>query len=127
MGINVTARSKAKLKRSLKGDITMLFYTATIIISFLIVVPIIILIHKLDSSINEANSIIEADSDFSFDKRLAVTASTSGQKCRVRPMNLDCTKFTIRLKHLIVRPIREEMPASNDKSIKIVAREVPKS
>ena len=127
MGINVTARSKAKLKRSLKGDITMLFYTATIIISLLIVVPIIILIHRLDSSINEANSIIETNSDFSFDERLAVTAGTSGQKCRVRPVNLDCSHSTLRFKQLIVKPIREEMPASNDKSIKIVAREVPKS
>ena len=105
----------------------MLFYTATIIISFLIVVPIIILLHKLDSSINEANSINKINSDFSFDKRLAVTAGTSGQKCRVRQVNLDCTKSTIRLKQLIVRPIREEMPASNDKSIEIVAQEVPKS
>ena len=98
----------------------MLFYTATIFISFLIVVPIIILIHKLDSSINEDIS------DFSFDERLAETVGTSGQKYRVRPVNLDCAKSTIRLKQVAVRPIREEMPASNDKSIKIVAKEVPK-
>ena len=104
----------------------MLFYTATIIISLLIVVPIIILIQKLDSSINEANSIKEANSDFSFDERLALTSGTSGQKYRVRPVILDCAKSTIRLKQLTVRPIREEISASNDTSIETVEKEVPK-
>ena len=104
----------------------MLFYTATIIISFLIIVPIIILIQNLDSSINEANSIIEADSDFSFDKRIAATGSTSDQKCRVKPVILDCSESTIQLKQLTVRPICEKVSASNDKSFKTVAMVVPK-
>jgi len=98
----------------------MLFYTATIAISLLIAVPIIILIYETNSLTNKENS------DLSFDKRIAATGSTSGQKCHANPVILDCTKFTIRFKLLPVRPIREEMPASNDKSFKIVAEEVPK-
>lgn len=98
----------------------MLFYTATIAISLLIAVPIIILIYKTDFLTHKENS------DLVFDERIAETGSTSGQKYHVKPGTLDCTKSTIRFKQLIVRPIREEMPASNDKSFKIVAKEVLK-
>ena len=79
----------------------MLFYTATIIISFLIAVPIIVLIHKTDSLTNEENS------DFSFDELIAATGSNPGQKYRVKPVNLDFAKSTNRRKQLT---IREEKP-----------------
>ena len=82
----------------------MLFYTATIIISFLIAVPIIILIYETDSLTNKENS------DFSFDELVAATGSTSGQKYRVKPVNLDYAKSTNRRKQLTVTPVHEEKP-----------------
>ena len=94
----------------------MLFYTATIIISLSIIVPIIILVHKLDSVAKED------ESDFSFDERVASIAASSDQKYNVRPVNLDYAKPTNLDKQLTVKPIREETPASNDKSFKIVPK-----
>ena len=98
----------------------MLFYTATIAISLLIAVPIIILIYKTDFLTHKENS------DLVFDERIAATGSTSDQKCRVKPVILDCSESTIQLKQLTVRPICEEVSASNDKSFKTAAMAVPK-
>lgn len=108
------------MKRSLKGDITMLFYTATIAIILLIAVPIIILIYETDFLVNKENS------DFSFDERIAATGSTSGQKYRVEPVDLDNVEPIIRCEQHIVRPILEEMPACNDKSFETVTKEASK-
>ena len=99
----------------------MLFYTAIVAISLLIAVPIIILIYQTNSLTNKENS------NFGFDERIAAAGSTPGQKYRVKPVILDNAKSTVRFKQLTVRPIREETPASNDKSFKIVAKEVPKA
>ena len=96
----------------------MLFYTAIVAISLLIAVPIIILIYQTNSLTNKENS------NFGFDERIAAAGSTSGQKYRVKPVLLDNAKSTVRFKQLTVKPIREEIPASNDN--KIVAKEVPK-
>ena len=93
-------------------------YTATIIFSLLVAVPIIILIYQTVSSLNKATN-------FSLDKRLATTNGASGQKFHVKRMNVDYAKSNIRRKQDTVTPIRAETLASVDRSLKIVAMKVP--
>ncbi|MDX2418638.1 MAG: hypothetical protein QNK19_14350 [Xanthomonadales bacterium] len=119
LGLSVTARSKAKLKRSHKGGITMLFYTVTVVFSLLVAVPIFILIYKTDSLADEAVS------DSIFDKPATTTSSTSVKKFRVKSVNLDDAKSIIQRKQGTVTPIHEEKPASVDRSFKTVANEEP--
>ena len=88
----------------------MSIYTATIIFSLFVAVPIIILIYGTVSSLNKANS------NFSFDERLATTGGASGQKFHVKPVNVDYAKSTIRRKQATVTPIRAETLASVDRS-----------
>ena len=106
----------------------MSIYTATIIFSFSVAVPIIILIYQTVSSLNKANS------NFSLDEPLATTGDASSPKCHVKPMNVDYAKSNIRCKQVTVTPIREETnvtpirektPASVDRSCKIVAMNMP--
>ena len=97
----------------------MLFYTATIVFSLLVAVPIIILIYKTDSLANEAVS------ESIFDERVTTTNSPSVKKFRVKQVNLDHAKSTNRRKQLTDTPIRAEKPASVDRPFKIVTKEEP--
>ena len=99
----------------------MLTYTAIIIISVLVTIPIIILIYKTISLGNKATS------DFNFDERIAATVSASGLKYHVKPVNVGHAKSTTRRKQDqdTVTPIRAEKHASVDSLIKIVAKEAP--
>ena len=99
----------------------MLIYTAIIIISVLVGVPIIILIYETISLGNKATS------DFNFDERIAATVSASGLKYHVRPVNVDYAKSTIRRKQDTVTPIRAEKLASVDRLCKIVTKEAPEN
>ena len=107
------------MKRSLKGDITMLFYTATIVFSLLTAIPIIILIYQTDSLANKAVA------DSIFDDRATTTGSTSAKKFRVKPVKLDDAKSIIRRKQLNNAPDHDEKPATVDTPLKVVANEVP--
>ena len=97
----------------------MSIYTATIIFSLLVAVPIIILIYKTVSSVNKATS------NFSFDERITTTVGALGPKFHVKPVNVDYAKSNIRRKQVAVTPIRAETLASADRSLKIVAMKVP--
>ena len=97
----------------------MLFYTATIVFSLLVAVPILILIYQTDSLANEAVS------DSIFDKQATTTGSASVKKFRVKQVNLDNAESIIRRKQDTVTPIHEEKPASVDRPFKAVAKEEP--
>ena len=97
----------------------MIFYTATVVFSLLVAIPIFILIYKTDSLADEAVS------DSIFDKPATTTSSTSVKKFRVKQVNLDDAKSIIQRKQLAATPIRAEKPASVDGPFKTVAKEEP--
>ena len=92
----------------------MSIYTATIIFSFSVAVPIIILIYKTVSSVNKATS------NFNFDERAIKNVGASGPKVQVKPVNVDYAKSSIRRTQSNVTPIRAGTLASADRSLNIV-------
>jgi len=97
----------------------MSIYTATIIFSLLVAVPIIILIYKTVTSVNKSSS------HFNFDERITTTVGASGPKFHVKSMNVDYAKSNVQAKQATVTPIRAETLASAGRPLNVVAMKVP--
>ena len=96
----------------------MLLYTTMLVISFLVAVPIIILIYAAISAVNKVAA------ELSSDELIAATGSASVQQYRVK---LNYAKAAIRRNQDTARPLREEKLASADGSCNAGAEEVPRT
>lgn len=95
----------------------MLLYTSILVVSFLVAVPILIIIYE---TITVAN---KAASELSYDEAVATTGRIPGQKYLVKPVNLDYAKATTPGDSAAVQSFREERLASANGASIIDAKE----
>lgn len=96
----------------------MLLYTSIIVVSFLVAIPILILVYETISLTNKVAS------DCSGDELVATTGRIPDSRYHVKRAKLNYTESTTRHSPAAIRSFREEKLTSFDRSSKVGVKEV---